>query len=201
MAAWVPSESLRLSGPGGCSPRRRLPAGASSWYRELRRRRRGRPGQQARHGVGHRCPACGVHPSGYLRLGSGCPTVRCPVARGRRPEGPALGRLLSTHPVSGVQLSGVHPCGVQPSGVCPRRSGRVRLLPCSGGGGGDPGRGGRATVTTGTGGGPGGWRAVDGSSDGRGGRDAGDVADVGLASRRWLAVRVARLVPGRGGRA
>ena len=29
VAAWVPSASLLLSGPGGCSPRRRLPTGAS----------------------------------------------------------------------------------------------------------------------------------------------------------------------------
>ena len=50
-----------------------------------------------------------------------------------------------------------------------------------------PGRGGRATLTTGTGGGPCGCRAVDGSIDGRGGRDAGDAAEVALVSGRWLA--------------
>jgi hypothetical protein len=54
-----------LSGPGCCSPRRRLPRGASSRSRAVGRRRRGRHGQQARHGVGRRCPAGGVHPSGF----------------------------------------------------------------------------------------------------------------------------------------
>jgi len=38
------------------------------------------------------------------------------------------GRTAAVHP-SRVQPSAVHPCGVQPSAVCPRRSGRVRLLP------------------------------------------------------------------------
>jgi hypothetical protein len=51
----------------------------------------------------------------------------------------------------------------------------------------EPGRGGRATVTTGTGGGPCGCRAVDGSSDARGGRDAGDAAEVALVSGRSVA--------------
>ena len=40
-----------------------------------------------------RCP-----PIRFRRPGSGCPAVRCPVTWGRRPEGPALGRLLSTRP-------------------------------------------------------------------------------------------------------
>jgi hypothetical protein len=80
--------------------------------------------------------------------------------------------------LSGVQLSGVHPCGVQPSGsalvgpdasISPLRRWRW-----------GPGRGGRATLTTGTGGGPVGCQAVDGSIDGRGGRDAGDAAEVAL---------------------
>jgi len=42
-----------------------------------------------------RCP-----PIRFRRPGSGCPAVRCPVSWGGRPEGPAVGRLLSTHPAS-----------------------------------------------------------------------------------------------------
>jgi hypothetical protein len=147
VAAWVPSASLLLS------------------------RRRGRPCQQARHGVGRRCPAWGVHH---------------PVsASGVRPSGVRSPGWSSRG--SGGRPSAVQPSGVQPSGVCSRPSGRVRLLSCSGGGGGDQGRAGRPTVATGTGGGPGGCQAVDGSSDGRGGRDAGDAAEVALVSGRWLA--------------
>jgi hypothetical protein len=189
----VPSECLRLSGPGGCSPRRRLPGGASSRYREVGRRRRGRHCQQASHGVGRRCPACGVHPSGYWRPGSGCPAVRCPVTWGRRPESPAVGRLLSTRPASSRLLS-TRPASSRLLSTRPvssrllstRPSGRVRLLPPQAVAVG-PGRGGRATVTTGTGGGPCGCRAVDGSIDGRGGRDAGDAAQVALVTGRSVA--------------
>jgi hypothetical protein len=127
VAAWVPSESLLLSGPGGCWPRRGLPGGASSRYRAVGRGRRGRPCQQASHGrrasvSSRRCP-----PIRFRRPGSGCPAVRCPVTWGRRPERPAVGRLLSTRPASSRLLS--IPCGVQPSGVRPRPSGRVRILP------------------------------------------------------------------------
>jgi hypothetical protein len=76
------------------------------------------------HGVGRRCPACGVHPSGLGGPGSGCPAVRCPVTWGRRLEGSGA-RPSAVHS-SGVQPSAVHPCGVQlygvqPSGVCPVR--------------------------------------------------------------------------------
>ena len=59
--------------------------------------------------------------------------------------------------------------------------------PTSGGGVGNPGRAGRATVTAGTGGGPFGCRAVDGSIDGPGGRDAGDATEVALVSGRSVA--------------
>jgi hypothetical protein len=183
----VPSASLPLSGPGGYSPRRRLPGGASSRYRAVGRCRRGRPGQRASHGVGRRCPAGGVQqavsthpvPASGIRLSSR------PVSGhlGSSSTGSG-GRLSAVHP-SGVQPSAVHPCGVQPSGVCPRPSGRVRLL-TSGGGVGNPGRG-PADVTTGTGGGPDGCRAVDGSTDGPGGRDAGDAAAVAVASGRSVA--------------
>jgi hypothetical protein len=124
-----------------------------------------------------RCP-----PIRYRRPGSGCPAVRCPVTWGRRPEGPAVGRLLSTP--SSVQPSAVPPSGVQPSGVCLVRpdtsvSSHLRRW--------GPGRGGQVTVTTGTGGGPCGCWAVDGSIDGRGGRDAGDAAEVAMVNGRSVA--------------
>jgi hypothetical protein len=91
------------------------------------RGRRGRPGQQASHGVGRRCPACGVHPSGYWLPGSGCPAVRCPVTWDGRPEGPAVGRLLSTRPASSPVRCPPLRC---PAVCClPRPSGRVRLPP------------------------------------------------------------------------
>jgi hypothetical protein len=93
-----------------------------------------------------RCP-----PIRSRRPGSGCPAVRCPVTRGWSSRGSG-GRTAAVQ-LSVVQLSGVHPCGVQPSGVCPRRSGRVRLLPLRRWRGG-PGQGGRATLATLTGGGP-----------------------------------------------
>jgi hypothetical protein len=180
--------SLLLSGPGGCSPRRRQPRGASSRYRAVGRCRRGRHGQQARHGVGRRCPAGGVHPSG---LG-----VRDPAVQ-----------------PSGVRSPGLVVQRVRRSAVCcpPVRCPPVCCLPPSvrmrpsppmlkrwrwG-----PGRAGRATVTTGAGGGPGGCRAVDGSIDGRGGRDAGDAAEVGLVSGRSVADPGRRVDAGRGDRA
>jgi hypothetical protein len=47
--------------------------------------------------------AVSTHP--VWRPGSGCPAVRCPVTWGRRPEGPAVGRLLSTRPVSSCPVS------------------------------------------------------------------------------------------------
>jgi hypothetical protein len=78
------------------------------------------------------------------RPGSGCPAVRCPVTWGRRPEGPALGRPLSSRPLSTRPVS-------SRLVSAPRPSGRVRLLRRWRWG---PGRGGRATVTTGTGGDP-----------------------------------------------
>jgi hypothetical protein len=87
--------------------------------------------------------------------------------------------------------------------VCcrPRRSGRVGLLPCSGGGVGDQGRGGRATLTTGTGGGPG----AAGPSTARSMvEEAGTRAT--LRKSRWPVggrwpTRAAGLGAGRGGRA
>jgi hypothetical protein len=117
-----PSASLLLSGPDCCPPRRRLPEAASSRSRELGRRRRGRPCQQASHGAGRRCPAGGVHPSGYWRPG---------IRLSSRPVSGHLGwsssgsgaRPSAVHPSavqpSAVHLSAVHLSGVQPSGVCP----------------------------------------------------------------------------------
>ena len=118
VAAWVPSASLLLSGPGGCSPRRRLPRGASSHSRGVGRCRRGRQCQQARHGVGRRCPAGGVHPSGLgvrdpavqpsgvrspgvvvqrVRRSDGCcPAVRCPAVRCPAVRCPAVWCLPSS---------------------------------------------------------------------------------------------------------
>jgi hypothetical protein len=82
-----------------------------------------------------RCP-----PIRFRCPGSGCPAVRCPVTWGRRPEvrrsavccPPILRPAVCCPPVR---------C---PAVWClPRPSGRVRLLPCSGGWRWDPGRGGR----------------------------------------------------------
>ena len=96
---------LAAARSGGCSSRRRLPGGASSRSRGVGRGRRGRHGQQARHGVGRRCPPMRCPPIRSWRPGSGCPAVRCPVTWGRRPERPAVGRLLSTRPGSSRPLS------------------------------------------------------------------------------------------------
>jgi hypothetical protein len=67
-------------------------------------------------GVGRRCPACGVHPSG---LGVRDPAVR---PSGVRSPGVVVQRVrrsaVAVHP-SSVQPSAVHPCGVQPCGVQP----------------------------------------------------------------------------------
>jgi hypothetical protein len=93
-----------------------------------------------------RCP-----PIRFRRPGSGCPAVRCPVTWGRRPEGAAVGRLLSTRPLSTRPVSAPS-VRTRPS---PPMLRRWRW---------GPGRGGRATVTTGTGGDPGGHRAGDGST-------------------------------------
>jgi hypothetical protein len=141
-------------------------------------------------------------PAGKPRRRSPVSSMRCPPIRVRRPD-PAV-------QPPGVRSPGVVVQRVRRSAVCcppvrcpavrcpPVRCPAVWCLPSSvrtrpsppmlrrwrwG-----PGRGGRATVTTGTGGGPCGWRAVDGSSDGRRRRDAGDAADVGLASEGSVAV-------------
>jgi hypothetical protein len=140
-----------------------------------------------------RCP-----PIRLRRPGSGCPAVWCPVTWGRRPESPAVGRLLSARPASGCLLS---TRAVSSCPVSARPSGRVRLLPPQAVASG-PGRAGRATVTTGTGGGPGGCRAVDGSIDGRGGpgRVRRCPRSRWSVGGRWR-TRAAGLGTGRGGRA
>ena len=134
---------------------------------------------------------------------------------GRRPEGPG-GRPSAVHPSSvqpsavhpsGVRPSAVHPSSVQPDGVqpdgvhplCP--SGRVRLLPNSGGGAGDQVGAAEATITTGTGRVL--WAAApsSGSIDGRGG-----LGRATLPTSRWSVggrwrTRAAGLGAGRRGRA
>jgi hypothetical protein len=181
-----------VSGPSCCcSPRRRLPGAASSRYREVGRRRRGRPGQQARHGVGRRCPAGGVHPSG---LGVRDPAVR---PSGVRSPGAVVHRVRrSAVCCPPIQRPAVRCPAVRCPAVRPDASVTFPLRRWRRG----PGRAGRATLTTGTGGGPGGCRAVDGSIDGPGGRDA-DADDVAVVGGRWLADPGRRLGAGRGGRA
>jgi hypothetical protein len=84
--------------------------------RAVGRRRRGRPGQQASHGVGRRCPAGGVHPSG---LGVRDPAVQ---PSGVRSPGVVVrvsgGPVVCCPPVR-CPPSGVHPSSLQPAGVRP----------------------------------------------------------------------------------
>ena len=193
----VPSESLLPSGPGCCSPRRRLPGGAPCRHPAGGGRRRGRQCQDAGHGVGRRSAS----------------TVRCPPTRCRRPGPGSPARPVFSpsgvrspgvvvrgpagHP-SSVQLCGVHPSGVQPVWCRPRRSGRVRLLPHRAVASGTrPVRRGtrhhrnRSRSW---------WAAApsSGSVDGRAGLGAGDAAGVARWSvgSRWRPGRV-----GCGGRA
>jgi hypothetical protein len=127
VAAWVPSEFLLPSGPGCCSPRPRLPGGASCRHPAGGRRRRGRQCQDAGHGVGRRSAS----------------TMRCPPTRGRRPGSGSPARPVSSPSgvrspgvvVRGpaVRTAGVHPSSVQLSGVHPsvstRRCPPVRCPP------------------------------------------------------------------------
>jgi hypothetical protein len=181
-AAWAspPAAADRSS---CCSPRRRLPAAASSRSRAVGRRRRGRPGQQASHGVGHRCPACGVHPSG--------PGVQDPAVQ---PSGVRSPRVV----VRRVRRSAVCCPAVRCLAVRPdARSSPPMLRRWRWG----PGRAGRATLTTRTGGGPGGLPGRRRLDDGPGGRDAGDAAHVALVRGRSVADPAAGLDAGRGGHA
>ena len=166
----VSSESV-LSRPGCCSPRRRLPGGASSRYRAVGRRRRGHPASRHAHGVGRRCPPCGVHPSDF--------GVRVPAVQpsGVRSPGVVVQRVrrsvvcLSTRPVSSRVVS-VH---IRPDASVSSMLRRWRWDQVAVAG---------RPLSTGTGGGPGGWRAVDGSIDGQRGRDAGDAAAVASVNGR-----------------
>jgi hypothetical protein len=116
----VPSVSLVLSGPG-CSPRRRLPGAAPSRSRAVGRRRRGRHGQQARHGVGRRCPAGGVHPSG---IGVRDPAVQ---PSGVRSPGVVVQRVRRSAVCCPAVCCPAVRC---PAVRClPHPSGRVRILP------------------------------------------------------------------------
>jgi hypothetical protein len=159
---------------------------------------------------------------------SGVVAVVDPASRHTTASVAAVQQAVSTHPVSasGIRLSSrpvsghlgwsssgssARPSAVHPSSpllssravssrlVSSRRSGRVRLLPCSGGGVGTRWRW-PGDHDPRTGGGPGGCRAVDGSIDGRGGRDAGDAADIALAGGRSVADRAAGWGAGCGGR-
>jgi hypothetical protein len=93
--------------PGCCSPRRRLPGGASNRQPAVGRPRRGRQCQDASHGVGRRSASSMRCPPIRVRLSSpsGVQPVRCPA----RPVSGHLGsssgvrrpgRLVSTHPAS-----------------------------------------------------------------------------------------------------
>jgi hypothetical protein len=193
-----PSASLLLSGPDCCPPRRRLPEAASSRYRELGRRRRGRPCQQASHGAGRRCPAGGVHPSGYWRPG---------IRLSSRPVSGHLGwsssgsgdRPSAVHP-SAVQPSAVHLSGVQPSGVCPvgpdasvSSHAQALALGTRSSWPGDPDHQNRWRPR---------WLPSRRRLDGRSRRpDAGDAAHAALVrGGRWRS-RAAGVGAGRGGRA
>jgi hypothetical protein len=152
----VPSESLLLSVLGCCSPRRRLPGGASSRHPAVGRHRPGRHCQDASHGIG-RCPASGVQPIRGRRPGSGGPAVQCPAR-------PVSGHLGSSSGCPAVRSSAVHPSGVQPSGVQPaavRPVGPDPSVSSIPGGGVGPRSVRRASVTTGTGRVPVGCRAVE----------------------------------------
>jgi hypothetical protein len=94
-------------------------------------------------------------------------------------------RPSAVHPC-GVQPSAVHPCGVQPSGVRPVRPDASVSSHAQAVAVGTRSRwpGDREDRNRWR---PGGWRAVDGSIDGRGGQDAGDAAEVGLVRGRSVA--------------
>jgi hypothetical protein len=130
--------------------------------------------------VGRRCPVRGVHPSRFgVRLSG-------------RPVSGHLGMVVQR-----VRRWAVCCLAVRCPGVCcppvrcpgvwclPRPSGRVRLLLRRWRWG--PSRSGPGDHDHRNGWRPCGCRAVDGSIDGRGGRDAGDAAQVALVSRRPVA--------------
>jgi hypothetical protein len=93
---WSPSESLLLSGPGLLTAQA---ASARQSFQPVSSGRASSPwstlpaGKPRRRSPvsSMRCP-----PIRFRRPGSGCPAVRYPVTWDRRPEGPALGRPLSS---------------------------------------------------------------------------------------------------------
>jgi hypothetical protein len=124
-----------------------------------------------------RCP-----PIRSRRPGSGCPAVRCPVTWGWSSRGPAVGRLLSSCPLSSCPVS-IRAVSSRLVSALVGPDASVSPTQAVAGGTrsrwpGDPGHrdGWR----------PCGCRAVDGSIDGRGGRDAGAAAEVALVKGgRW----------------
>jgi hypothetical protein len=174
---------------GCCSPRRRLPGGASSRHLAVRHRRPGRHCQDANHGVGRRAVSSIGCPPIWCRCpGSGGPAVRYPArpVSGHLSSSPGVrrsGRLLSTRPVSSPLVS-TRPASSRlvsaPSVRC------VRLLPYRAAALG-PGRCGGVPVTTGTGRVPVGCRAVErfGRRPSRPGRERCCRLACWSAGRRW----------------
>jgi hypothetical protein len=113
VAAWVPSASLLLSGPGGARPDgvcpEERPAGIErSGVVAVVDTARGRPRRQSPVSS-MRCPPIRV---------SG---VRDPAVQPSGVRSPGVVIKRSGGRPSAVQPSGVQPSGVQPSGVCPVR--------------------------------------------------------------------------------
>jgi hypothetical protein len=203
----VPPSSVLLSGPGCCSPGRRLPAKASSrhqWSGVVAVV--GTAGTPAMASVSGPRPACSVHPSRFVvgirrssrpvsspsgvqpvrcparpvSSPSGVQPVRCPVTWVRRPgsSGPTVRCPAVRCPT--VWCPAVWRPPVQrPDGWCPpRRSGRVRLVLHQTVALGQVAA--AASVTTGTGRAPVGCRAVGRLGRRPRGRGRG---------RRWRVVR------------
>jgi hypothetical protein len=100
----LPSESLPQSGPGGCWPRRRLPGGGPAALEGSGVVAVVDPASRhATASVAGVQQAVSTHPGSAsgIRLSSRSVSGHL----GRRPEGPAVGRLLSTRPVSSRLLS------------------------------------------------------------------------------------------------
>jgi hypothetical protein len=109
----VPSSSVLLRVPGRRRPSRRLPGGAASGASSAQASSPWSTLPGRRRGVGHRCPACGVHPAGSCPR-SGCPAVWCPAPPVSGHPGSSSGIRRSGRPLS------TRP-SVQPSAVRPTR--------------------------------------------------------------------------------
>jgi hypothetical protein len=116
----VPSSSVLLRVPGRRRPSRRLPGGAASGASSAQASSPWSTLPGRRRGVGHRCPACGVHPAGWCPR-SGCPAVWCPAPPVSGHPGSSSGIRRSGRPLS------TRP-SVQPSAVRPTRPVSSRLL-------------------------------------------------------------------------